>query len=206
MRSLGDALAELEIAQREDARRSAGPPNKAFYPGRGGFESYREHWQRLVLADRGLLPTAKVILMALSLYVNRERRAAWPGMRLLAKNTGLSPSTVARSVQAAANRGHLRITSEDGHNVYTPTLTVSSERNGLSPPDETCVYHPSETEPLTEPPTEPLSRRGEFDEGGWLEQGAYPPHLGRGPRPATQRKNDDRWLGNQRRLYRDTNS
>jgi helix-turn-helix protein len=94
--------------------------------GCGGFEAYREHWQRQFCADRDLLPSAKVVLCVLCLYLNRETRTAWPSLRTLAKDTGMAPSSIDRLVRIAEKRGHLQITHGDSSqrvsNIYAPAL------------------------------------------------------------------------------------
>jgi Helix-turn-helix domain len=156
--------------------------------GRGGFEAYREHWQRQFCADRDLLPSAKVVLCVLWLYLNRETRTAWPSLRTLAKDTGMAPSSIDRLVRIAEKRGHLQITHGDSHsrtaNTYTPILkqpeglsdldgTVPTpEARGLSRLDGTpCPIQTGQTvphwgtEPLNEPLNEPLKEpKGEFEE------------------------------------------
>jgi hypothetical protein len=91
--------------------------------GRGGFEAYREHWQRQFCADRDLLPSAKVVLCVLCLYLNRETRTAWPSLRTLAKNVRMAKSSIERLVLIAEERGHLQIIHGDaiaGRPIPTP--------------------------------------------------------------------------------------
>jgi Helix-turn-helix domain len=156
--------------------------------GRGGFEAYREHWQRQFCTDPDLLPSAKVVLFALCWYLNRETRTAWPSLRTLAKNVGMAPSSIERLVRIAEERGHLQIAHGDSHsrtaNTYTPILkqpealsdlgrTVPppsglglSDLGGTPCPIQTGQTVPHyRTEPLNEPPIEPLKEaRGEFEE------------------------------------------
>jgi Helix-turn-helix domain len=172
------------LSRKEEFSESSSPSQ-----GRGGFEAYREHWQRQFCADRDLLPSAKVVLFALCWYLNRETRTAWPSLRTLAKNVGMAPSSIERLVRIAEERGHLQIAHGDSHsrtaNTYTPTLkqpealsdpggTVPTLKLGeLSDPDRTpCPIQTGQTvphygtEPLNEPPIEPLREaRGEFEGG-----------------------------------------
>jgi Helix-turn-helix domain len=171
VKSLKDALAHLDLARQQDASaRESRLSSPSQYFEKGGFEAYREHWQRLVCADKGLLPSAKVVLFAVSWYLNRGTRTAWPSMRLLAKNTGMSPTTVSRSLQMAEDRGHIHIRYQRGSsNNYAPAFkrSVPPGGNGVYRPNETQVYRLSGTEPLKEPLKEPLrGRKGEFDEKG----------------------------------------
>jgi hypothetical protein len=182
--SWGRQQAVTKIARNETFSESRSPSQ-----GRGGFEAHREHWQRQFCADRDLLPSAKVVLFALCWYLNRETRTAWPSLRTLAKNVGMAPSSIERLVRIAEERGHLQIAHGDSHsrtaNTYTPILkqpealsdldgTVPIPKLGeLSDLDRTpCPIQTGQTvphygtEPLNEPPIEPLKEaRGEFEEG-----------------------------------------
>ena len=236
MRSLADAIANLEVARQQaaadaqketaprllsgakgagvegsavDARsalRRNGRSNESSLPRqaepKNGFEAFRERWQRQVCADPDLLPSARVVLCVLCLYLNRETRTAWPSLRKLAKDTGMSRSSVKRLVQAAEARGHLHIAYGNAcaPNVYTPVVKVSHLdgtplRHPLPvsvPPRQDAVSHldgtvcpaPSGTEPLTEPLKEPLKeQRGEFEEGAAAiaRQANHERSSGRGP-------------------------
>jgi hypothetical protein len=74
------------------------------------FESFREQWQRQVLADSKLRPSYKLVCMAISLHFNRnENGAAWPGFETLAELTGQGRRTIIRATKEVERRGHLRI-------------------------------------------------------------------------------------------------
>jgi hypothetical protein len=202
MRTLNDALANLdrakEIAAAEPQKATAprllsgargavngADANKAAFSkeifsesclpsqGRGGFEAYREHWQRQFCADRDLLTSAKVVLFALCWYLNRETRTAWPSLRTLAKNVRMAKSSIERLVLIAEERGHLQIIHGDSHsrtaNTYTPILKQPeglSRLGGTPCPIQTGQTVPHcGTEPLNEPLIEPLKEsKGEFEE------------------------------------------
>jgi hypothetical protein len=211
VRSLADALANLEVAQQQaatDAQKATAPrllsgargagversavdarsalrrnerSTESSLPcqaeAKGVFEAFREQWQRQVCADRDLLPSARVVLCVLCLYLNRGTRTAWPSLRKLAKDTGMSRSSVNRLVKAAESRGHLHITCGNAcaPNVYSPVVkgshldgtplphplpvSVSPRQDAVSHPDGTVCPAPSGTEHLTEPLKEPLKEQ-----------------------------------------------
>jgi DNA-binding transcriptional regulator YhcF (GntR family) len=189
VKSLADALGRWDRARQSAAADKPAPSSPARYFEKGGFEAYKEHWLRLMLADRELLQSAKLTLVAVSLYLNRGTRSAWPGMRLLAENIGLSKSTVERAVRQAERRGYLETRGRRGSNVYAPAFPrVPPRRDKVSRSDETTVSHLDGTEPLKEPLKEPLRGKWEFekavapaarhtnaDPGEWID---WPPSLG----------------------------
>jgi hypothetical protein len=64
------------------------------------FESFREQWQRQVMADCDLRPSHKLVCMALSLHFNRnEGGAAWPSFETLADLTGQARRTIIRATR-----------------------------------------------------------------------------------------------------------
>jgi hypothetical protein len=132
-KSLADALANLDFAKKlaaAEPQKATAPrllsgargavngadANKAAFSketfsescspsqGRGGFEACREYWQRQFCADRGLLPSAKVVLVAISWHLNRETRTAWPSLRSLAEYSGMATSSVERLVAEFSDR------------------------------------------------------------------------------------------------------
>ena len=105
---------------------------------KGVFEADRERWLREILADRDLLLSTKVILFALSLYLNRETRTCWPSYGRLAKDTGLSPATALRAVRLAERRGYLRIsgnydpqTRQRKANIYAPLFHLGETGSAI---------------------------------------------------------------------------
>jgi Helix-turn-helix domain len=74
------------------------------------FETFRERWQRQIMADSDLRSSYKLVCMAISLHFNRkENGAAWPGFDTLVALTGLCRSTIIRATKEAERRGYIRI-------------------------------------------------------------------------------------------------
>jgi hypothetical protein len=62
---------------------------------------------RQVFADKALHPTAFKLAFAISQYVNRKTRKAWPELPTLASAAGISKRTVIRLIEGLEANGHL---------------------------------------------------------------------------------------------------
>jgi hypothetical protein len=126
---------------------------------KGAFERWRETWLKAVLANRTLPAGAKVVATTISLHLNRDTRAAWPSIRTLNKESGLSSTAVQNGIKALERHGHLTIerkfkpeTRRHAVNVYRPVGGASGTPcNRL----RHMVCHPGSTEPLTDSLNEP---------------------------------------------------
>ena len=139
------------------------------------FERKRELWQRQIVADKDLLPTHRIVGIAISWHFNRQNGIGWPGIRKLMKLTNFAKQTVVRAIDALHTRGHVEITrtkSGNRHNANRYTLLIKSEtraeingsvgRPRVLPQSTPRVLSQSRTHVLpqsrTEPPIEPTNK------------------------------------------------
>jgi hypothetical protein len=130
------------------------------------LERFREDWQRQLVADRKLFDSDLRVALAIGWHLNRDKKGwAWPGMRTLAKLTGLSKKTVVLATGRLEARGYLRIVrGRKGNrrlaNQYLPTLTNAGLHHALG--GDHVVYsrgdHGGLPQGLPEPLTEPLKQ------------------------------------------------
>jgi hypothetical protein len=97
--------------------------------GKGDFERWRDGWLRAVLSDRAAGSSSKAVAAAISLRLNRKTRNAWPSVRNLDKESGLSKSTVLAALRELEGLGYLKVnrrwkkhSRERESNVYIPTI------------------------------------------------------------------------------------
>jgi hypothetical protein len=124
------------------------------------LEKLREAWQRqLTAAQDKLGPRTALIGIAISWHLNRNTGEAFPGMNTLATLTGVSRSTVKRSVATLVAEGHMARTQprKGGANHYQPV--IKGRVIALNPPRVTAMdlgrVIAVNPEPLNQPPTEP---------------------------------------------------
>lgn len=70
-------------------------------------ESLRQRW-RTAITDSGLSPRARHIGLTLSLHMNADGGSCYPGLDLLAKETGCHRATVVRGIDELVDNGFLR--------------------------------------------------------------------------------------------------
>src|SRR5262245_43759483 len=86
------------------------PESESKAPKKGAFERDKEQWHRQLIADRTLLQSDLRVGIAISWHMNRQQGGlAWPGIRKLAKLTGLSKPTVIGAINRLAPAGHVSI-------------------------------------------------------------------------------------------------
>lgn len=66
------------------------------------FAEDRREWVRLVMADKDLEPTHRLIGVAIGLRTNHETEKSWPSIKRIALDTGTSPRTVIRAIKILA--------------------------------------------------------------------------------------------------------
>jgi hypothetical protein len=95
---------------------------------KGDFERWKEIWQYQVASDRELPASAKLLVMAVSWYLNRRTRRAYPSVKLLDRVTGLSRSTIYAAIKIIEERGHwkYRAGRPGRANEYRPTVRPES--------------------------------------------------------------------------------
>ena len=95
------------------------------------FEAFKSKWQEQLLADHGIRkPAAFKVGIALSLFINRTTRTAFPSQLTLQKRTGLSLRMVQYGLEELRERGHLQMSVLRGRkprgrhdrNEYRPLL------------------------------------------------------------------------------------
>jgi DNA-binding MarR family transcriptional regulator len=87
------------------------------------FTSHIFAWLRQVFADETLHPTAFKLAFAVSQYVNRKKRKAWPSLPTLAGAAGISKSTAIRLIDGLEANGHIeverhRVRGRNRSNIY----------------------------------------------------------------------------------------
>ena len=112
-------------------------------------------------------PTAKLVLLALAVRCNTEGRA-WPSVKRICMDTGLSDRAVRTALQALAKDGYITLDSRPGH---TAMLTVNGSADPVENPDDpgtscrpdpgTSAYDPGTRcrTPRHEVPTEVVKER-----------------------------------------------
>src|SRR5262245_51946878 len=103
------------------------------------FQIKREAWVKRILKDRELNPHFKVVAVALSMYLNRKTKTAWPEVRTLAEMCGISKTYAHQAVRALQRRGYLSIEarrfSGKLHNIYQPALPEQKETASVAQDD-----------------------------------------------------------------------
>ena len=118
---------------------------------------------REVIDLEGVKPTAKLVLLALAIRANTEGRA-WPSVKRICMDTGLSDRGVRVALQALAKDGYITLDSRPGH---TSMLTVGAPVDNPDPgtscrPDPGTSAHDPGTScrtPRHEVPTEVVKER-----------------------------------------------
>jgi hypothetical protein len=144
-------------------------------------------WFKQIHTDRATIPNAKPmsaldfrLAYAITQYINKFSRKAWPFQETLAEELGVDVRTVGRGIANLVKRGHLSVTRRgrdesaiyqmiiqdqtfvSGHDEVRPDTDVGSkpqDRTSVSVRPDICVpktRHPCPREPLFEPLREPL--------------------------------------------------
>src|SRR5262249_22114991 len=109
------------------------------------LEKFREQWLKQIALDKELPAGALRLCIAMSTHMNRYQSSeAWPGMRRLARETGLSRRYIADLTQLVEERGHWKVArSKVGRknivNRYRPILCTAVHQGSelaTSPPSE----------------------------------------------------------------------
>jgi DNA-binding MarR family transcriptional regulator len=86
--------------------RTAGPSRQwcEKKPWREASDVYE--WRDAIRSERGPpSPTTRLVLICLSLWINRNERQCWPSQKTLARHTGLSLRTVKQHLALADDEG-----------------------------------------------------------------------------------------------------
>lgn len=75
------------------------PNGSATYRQIRDFAEDRRDWMRMVIGDRDLEPTHRLIGVAIALRINHETEKSWPSIKTIAADTATSPRTVIRAIK-----------------------------------------------------------------------------------------------------------
>jgi hypothetical protein len=122
-----DNVSQLDAARREETRE---------------FLRYRDTWMQQVICDRGANASHCVGVMVGLQYLNRSTYLAWPGVKRIAADLGLSERQVKRAFAQLVKRGHLVVATRGGGrleggrgkgraNVFKPVVKRSSSTTAM---------------------------------------------------------------------------
>src|SRR6516162_6935935 len=101
-------------------------------------------WLDQVLADRDIPDSAFRLAYAITSFINRGARYAWPSHATLAKQIGFDDRSIRRCVAILQQAGHLDVESGGGRhktNRYRPILLPSESRTQESVFNEETRTH-----------------------------------------------------------------
>lgn len=118
-------------------------------------------------------PSERLLLICLATHVNKEAGFCWPGKKCLAREMGVSESSIKTYMRSLKNKGLIKVEYEEGYtNRYYLTIPgvklESSKKKGKTPtkdcpPDQSRDYPPGQGKPLPDEEGKPLPTPGEKD-------------------------------------------
>jgi hypothetical protein len=131
---------------------------------RNPFDAWRDKWSYHARRDPDLAASVKVIMWAIADHLNRKTGTAFPSLQTLARECGLSRSTVVVALKAAEKRGHIHITKRVTKTGRRTSNLFRPRRNwDTSQPEATnhrIVGNPDQGSPKSGP--EPLNLTAEL--------------------------------------------